>query len=64
MKKNKLYSVTMAEFKIQMPPLHQNAVVVKNMRRHQHDGGRAWIKDGQLHDAIKGVNPEIRHLKG
>jgi hypothetical protein len=64
MGKNKLYSVTMAEFKLQMPPLHKKAVAVKNMRRHQHDGGRAWIKDGQLHDAIKGVNPEIRHIKG
>lgn len=53
----------MAEFKLQLPPLHKKAVTVKNMRRHQHDGGRAWIKDGQLHDAIKGVNPEIRHTK-
>ena len=25
----------------------------------QHDGGRAWIKDGQLHEAVKGVNVYI-----
>lgn len=39
--------------------LHQDGKVFKNLRRHQHDGGRAWIKDGQLHDAIASVNPRL-----
>jgi hypothetical protein len=39
--------------------LHKQAKVYKNQRRHQHDGGRAWIKDGQLHEAIKEVNPKL-----
>lgn len=39
--------------------LHQQGKVFKNMRRHQHDGGRAWIKDGQLHEAIQSVNPRL-----
>lgn len=39
--------------------LHQKGKVFKNMRRHQHDGGRAWIKDGQLHEAIQSVNPRL-----
>jgi hypothetical protein len=39
--------------------LHQQGITFKNLRRHQHDGGRAWIKDGQLHDAIRSVNPTL-----
>lgn len=39
--------------------LHVQGKVYKNFRRLQHDGGRAWIKDGQLHDAIKNVNPRL-----
>lgn len=39
--------------------LHRQGKVFKNLRRHQHDGGRAWIKDGQLHEAIKLVNPRL-----
>lgn len=43
--------------------LHSKATVIKNFRRHQHDGGRAWIKDGQLHEAIKNINPKIVYTK-
>lgn len=32
---------------------------MKNQRRLKHDGGRAWIKDSQLHDAIPGRNAYI-----
>lgn len=39
--------------------LHKQGAIYKNARRHQHDGGRAWIKDGQLHEAIKGVTPSL-----
>jgi len=39
--------------------LHKQGSVYKNSRRHQHDGGRAWIKDSQLHDAIKNANPKL-----
>lgn len=39
--------------------LQQQGITYKNHRRHQHDGGRAWIKDGQLYDAIKDVNPRL-----
>lgn len=35
---------------------HKQAFTLKNKKRLQHDGGRAWIKDGQLHDAIKQAN--------
>ncbi len=38
--------------KKQQPDLHQNAVNLKNRRRLRMDGGRAWIKNGQLHDAV------------
>ncbi|MEX0681497.1 MAG: hypothetical protein WD097_08960 [Balneolales bacterium] len=43
----------------QLPDLHRQAFLIKNRKRFQHDGGRAWIKDGQLHDAVKGVNCRI-----
>lgn len=39
--------------------LHKQAKVYKNTRRHQHDGGRAWINDSQLYDAIKNANPKL-----
>lgn len=38
-----------------LPPLHEQAFKYKNTKRLQHDGGRAWIKDSQLHEARKGV---------
>lgn len=31
----------------------------KNTKRLQHDGGRAWIKDGQLHEARKNANGKL-----
>lgn len=42
-----------------LPDLHAHATRIKNMRRLKHDGGRAWIKDSQLHDARKGANPYL-----
>lgn len=27
---------------------------MKNRKKLQHDGGRAWIKDSQLQEALKG----------
>ena len=42
-----------------LPDLHIQAFYLKNRKRMQHDGGRAWIKDGQLHDAVKGANYRI-----
>lgn len=31
----------------------------KNTKRFQHDGGRAWIKDSQLHEARKDGNGKL-----
>lgn len=42
-----------------LPDLHVQAMFIKNRKRLQHDGGRAWIKDGQLHDALKGGNDTV-----
>ncbi|MFN1834598.1 hypothetical protein AB2B38_004995 [Balneola sp. MJW-20] len=42
-----------------LPDLHQQAFKYKNTKRLQHDGGRAWIKDSQLHEARKGVNGKL-----
>lgn len=39
--------------------IHEQAKHLKNRRRLKHDGGRAWIKDSQLHDAIPGRNVYI-----
>lgn len=44
----------------EIPALHQQARKIKNRKRHQHDGGRAWIKDGQLHEAISKVDMGIK----
>lgn len=43
-----------------LPDLHALAIRTKNMRRLKHDGGRAWIKDSQLHEARKGANPTLQ----
>jgi hypothetical protein len=40
----------------EMPDLHKKAIKYKNFKRLKHDGGRAWIKNAQLHDAVKGAN--------
>ncbi len=42
-----------------LPDLHQQAFLIKNRKRFQHDGGRAWILDGQLHEAVKNANYRI-----
>lgn len=34
----------------------------KNTKRLQHDGGRAWIKDSQLHEARKGANGRLNTI--
>lgn len=39
-----------------LPFLHEQAFKYKNTKRLQHDGGRAWIKDSQLHEARKNAN--------
>lgn len=38
-----------------LPDIHTIAFKYKNFRKLQHDGGRAWIKNPQLHQAIKGT---------
>ncbi|MEX0684924.1 MAG: hypothetical protein WD267_13460 [Balneolales bacterium] len=43
----------------ELPELHKQAKFLKNRKRLQHDGGRAWIKDSQLHEAIKGANYKL-----
>lgn len=35
-----------------LPDLHKQAMAMKNKRRLRLDGGRAWIKNGQLHEAV------------
>lgn len=39
-----------------LPDLHTQAFKLKNRKRLQRDGGRAWIKDSQLHEARKDGN--------
>jgi hypothetical protein len=49
--------------KRQLPDLHLQAMKFKNRKRLQHDGGRAWIKDSQLHDAIRGMGKRFETVK-
>ena len=42
-----------------LPDLHEQALMFKNTKRLQHDGGRAWIKDSQLHEARKDGNGRL-----
>lgn len=42
-----------------LPDLHKQAMAMKNKRRLRLDGGRAWIKNGQLHDAVKSASLKI-----
>lgn len=35
----------------------------KNTKRFQHDGGRAWVKDSQLHEAIKERNGRLTTIE-
>jgi len=43
-----------------LPDLHEQALMFKNSKRLQHDGGRAWIKDSQLHEARKDGNGKLK----
>lgn len=42
-----------------LPDLHKQAFRFKNTKRLQLDGGRAWIKDSQLHEARKDANGKL-----
>lgn len=42
-----------------LPDLHKQAMAMKNKRRLRLDGGRAWIKNGQLHDAVSSASLKI-----
>ena len=46
-----------------IPDIHKQAIQYKNRRRFQQDGGRAWIKNGQLHDAVKDGSLRIERKK-
>jgi hypothetical protein len=46
-----------------LPDLHKQALAFKNRKRLQRDGGRAWIKDSQLHEARKGVNGRLETIR-
>jgi len=48
----------------ELPNLHKQAFMFKNRKRLQHDGGRAWIKDSQLHEALKDGNYHLETVKG
>lgn len=40
----------------ELPDLHKQAMAMKNKRRLRFDGGRAWIKNGQLYEAVTSAN--------
>jgi len=46
----------------ELPDLHKQAFMFKNSKRFQHDGGRAWIKDSQLHEARKDANGRLKTI--
>lgn len=46
-----------------LPSLHEQAFKYKNTKRLQHDGGRAWIKDSQLHEARNNANGRFLTIK-
>ncbi len=48
--------------KKKLPNLHKEAFMFKNTKRFQHDGGRAWIKDGQLHESRRGGNGKLHTI--
>lgn len=48
--------------KKELPDLHKQAFMFKNKKRFQHDGGRAWIKDSQLHEARKNANGKLETI--
>lgn len=45
-----------------LPDLHKQAFSFKNRKKLQHDGGRAWIKDSQLHEARRDVNGRLETI--
>lgn len=45
-----------------LPDLHEQAFMFKNTKRLQHDGGRAWIGDSQLHEARKDGNGRLKTI--
>lgn len=45
-----------------LPDLHEQAFMFKNTKRLQHDGGRAWVKDSQLHEARKDGNGKLQTI--
>lgn len=49
--------------KKQLPDLHRQAFKLKNRKRLQRDGGRAWIQDSQLHEARKNGNLYLETVK-
>lgn len=44
----------------ELPDLHKQAFMFKNTKRFQRDGGRAWIKDTQLHESRRGINGKLK----
>ncbi|MGM0546777.1 MAG: hypothetical protein ACQEST_08645 [Bacteroidota bacterium] len=46
-----------------LPDLHEQAFMFKNSKRFQYDGGRAWIKDSQLHEARKDGNGRLETIR-
>lgn len=46
----------------ELPDLHKQAFMFKNTKRFQHDGGRAWIKDSQLHESRKDHNGHLKTI--
>ncbi len=46
--------------KKKLPDLHTQAFMFKNTKRFQHDGGRAWIKDSQLHELRRDANGRLK----
>ena len=46
-----------------LPELQSQAFKYKNRKKLQHDGGRAWIKNPQTHEAIKGANQTLEIVK-
>lgn len=43
----------------ELPDLHKQAFKFKNTKKLQHDGGRAWIRDSQLHESRKDGNGRL-----
>lgn len=57
-----LITIKMRPMKKELPDLHKQAYMFKNSKRFQHDGGRAWIKDSQLHEARSNANGKLHTI--